>query len=343
MSKHNIHKRHSIHGGKEMKIVVIGKEGRFEKFSNPTEYAQQEFVYAPIGSSDDDILKAGHDAQIIIVDAMGTVSEKLINNMPNLKMIHSEGVGYQGVNVEAARKNNIYVCNCKGMNAIAVAEHAIMLMLSMLRFLVVGDSAVRNGKQITAKEQHMASGDLKELSECTIGFVGYGDIAKETARLASVFGADLIYYKPSGEEESDNIARYMPLDELLAKSDIVSLHLPVKSDTIHIVNKDFFAKMKKGSILINTARGELVDSAELINAIQNGTLSGAGLDCIEGEPVLADNILLKAGKEVLDKIVFSPHIAGVTKNSFSRGYKMLWSNIHKIESDKKPDNIVWEK
>jgi lactate dehydrogenase-like 2-hydroxyacid dehydrogenase len=115
-----------------MKILVIGKEGRFEKFSNPTEYAGQEFVYAPIGASDEEILKIGSYAQIIIVDAMGAVTENIINHMPNLKLIHSEGVGYQGVNVEAARKNNIYVCNCKGMNAIAVAEHAIMLMLSTL-------------------------------------------------------------------------------------------------------------------------------------------------------------------------------------------------------------------
>jgi phosphoglycerate dehydrogenase-like enzyme len=101
--------------------------------------------------------------------------------------------------------------------------------------------------------------------------------------------------------------------------------------------------MKDGSILINTARGELVDSEALINAIRSGKLSGAGLDCIEGEPVQKDNPLLQAEKEVLDKIVFSPHIAGVTKISFVRGYKMIWSNIHKIERGEEPDNIVWRK
>jgi phosphoglycerate dehydrogenase-like enzyme len=325
-----------------MKILVIGKEGRFEKFSNPDEYSQQDFVYAPIGSSDEEILKVGRDAQIIIVDAMGKVSENVINQMSELKMIHSEGVGYQGVNVEAAKNNNIYVCNCKGMNAIAVAEHAIMLMLSTLRFLVSGDSAVRKGEQITTKEKHMVSGDLKELSECTIGFVGYGDIAKETARLANAFGANLIYYKPSGVDKNESLAQYKPLEELLAESDIVSLHLPVNASTIHTVNNDFFAKMKKGSILINTARGELVDSEALINAIKSGILSGAGLDCIDGEPVQKDNILINADKEVLDKIIFSPHIAGVTKLSFMRGYKMIWSNIHRIEKGEKPDNIVWK-
>jgi lactate dehydrogenase-like 2-hydroxyacid dehydrogenase len=189
----------------------------------------------------------------------------------------------------------------------------------------------------------MVSGDLKELSECTIGFVGYGDIARETARLANAFGANMLYYKPSGEDTSEKLAKYMPLDELLSESDIVSLHLPVNSNTFHTVNREFLSKMKKGSILINTARGELVDSAALITAIRNGNLSGAGLDCIEGEPVQKDNPLLCADKEVLDKIIFSPHIAGVTKISFIRGYKMIWSNIHKIEKGEEPDNIVWKK
>jgi phosphoglycerate dehydrogenase-like enzyme len=326
-----------------VKILVIGKEGRFEKFSNPTEYAGQEFVYAPIGYSDEEILKIGSDAQIVIVDAMGTVSENVINHMPDLKMIHSEGVGFQGVNVAAARKNNIYVCNCKGMNAIAVAEHAIMLMLGTLRFLVDGDNAVRIGEQISTKEKHMVSGDLKELSECTIGFVGYGDIARETARLANAFGANLVYYKPSGEDANEKIAKYMPIDKLLSVSDIVSLHLPVNVDTVHTVDNVFLSKMKKGSILINTARGELVDSDALIYAIRSGNISGAGLDCVEGEPVKKDNPILQAEKEVLDKIIFSPHIAGVTKNSFVRGYKMIWSNIHKIENGETPDNIVWRK
>jgi phosphoglycerate dehydrogenase-like enzyme len=100
--------------------------------------------------------------------------------------------------------------------------------------------------------------------------------------------------------------------------------------------------MKKGSILINTARGELVDSKALINAIRSGRISGAGLDCIAGEPVQKDNPILIAEKDILDKIIFSPHIAGVTAASFERGYKMLWSNLHRVERGEKPENIVWE-
>jgi lactate dehydrogenase-like 2-hydroxyacid dehydrogenase len=284
----------------------------------------------------------GKDAEIIISDAVGIVSENVINHIPFLKLIHSEGVGFQGVDVEAAREKNIAVCNCRGMNAKAVAEHTIMLMLSVLRFMVTGDKAVRNGEQLLTKENHMVSGDLKELSECTIGFVGFGNIAKETARLSKAFGADLVYFKPSGEEKEQGFARYMPMDELLAVCDIVSLHLPVKPETRNMVNDGFFSKMKKGAVLINTARGELVDSKALIHAIRSGRISGAGLDCIAGEPVQKDNPIFMAEEDILDKIIFSPHIAGVTAASFQRGYKTLWSNIHRVEKGEKPENIVWE-
>jgi phosphoglycerate dehydrogenase-like enzyme len=322
--------------------LVIGNKDRFEKYSDFAEFTEHNIVYVPIGASDDTILSVGKDAEIIILDAMGIVSENVINNMFSLKLIHSEGVGFQGVAVEAARRKNIYVCNCKGMNAMAVAEHTIMLMLSVLRFMVNGDKAVRSGEQLLTKEKHMVSGDLKELSECTIGFIGFGNIAKETARLSVAFGANTVYFKPSGEEKNCVLASYMPMDKLLSVCDIVSLHLPVKPETKNIVNDEFFSKMKKGAILINTARGELVDSKALINAIRSGIISGAGLDCIAGEPVQKDNPLLIAEKNILDKIIFSPHIAGVTEASFKRGYKILRSNIHRVERGEKPQNIVWE-
>jgi phosphoglycerate dehydrogenase-like enzyme len=326
-----------------MKILVIGNRDRYEKFSDAKEFVNRNIVYIPIGSSEDEIIRAGQGAEVIVVDAMGTVTENVIDHMSGLKLIHSEGVGYQGIDVEAARRKNIYVCNCKGANAVAVAEHTILLMLSVLRFMVTGDRAVRNGEQLATKENHMFSGDLKELSECTIGFIGFGDIAKETARLAKAFGANLVYFKPSGESKNQAIAKYMPLDELLAVSDIVSLHLPVTPETRNMADDGFFLKMKDGAILINTARGELVDSQALVNAIRSGKICGAGLDCVAGEPVQKDNPIFAAEQAVLDKIIFSPHIAGVTAAALKRGYKMLWANVRRIENGERPENIVWER
>lgn len=326
-----------------MKILVIGKEGRLQNNSDPKEYARHEFVYVPMGTSDEEILAAGRDFEIIIVDAMGRVTANLIDNLPKLKMIHSEGVGYQGVDVAAAKNRHVYVCNCKGMNAMAVAEQAILLMLGLLRGAVTGDRAVREGRQITVKENHMLSGDLKELADCTIGLIGFGDIAKATARLANAFGARTVYYsssQASAEVESEYSAKYMPLDELLRVSDIVSLHLPVKPDTVNMANSAFFEKMKDGAYLVNTARGELVDSAALIAVIKGGKLSGAGLDCIAGEPISKDNVILSADEEVEEKIIYSCHVGGITASSFKRGYQMVWSDIIKVEAGDEPEHIV---
>lgn len=326
-----------------MKILVIGKEGRLQNNTDPEVYARHEFVYVPMGTDDKAILEAGSDAEVIIVDAMGKVSAQLINGMPSLKMIQSEGVGYQGVDVAAAKEKHVYVCNCKGMNATAVAEQAILLMLGLLRGVVTGDRAVREGRQIAVKENHMLTGDLKELADCTIGFVGFGDIAKAAARMADVFGAKTVYYKRSREPENvekEYNTTYMPLDELLAASDIVSLHLPVTPQTADMVNADFFAKMKDGAYLVNTARGELVDSAALVDAIRSGKLAGAGLDCVAGEPVAVDNVILKAEPYVEDKIIYSCHVGGITASSFKRGYQMLWSDIAKVEAGGEPEHVV---
>lgn len=326
-----------------MKILVIGKEGRLQKNADPAVYARHEFVYVPNGSEDDVILAAGKDAEVIIVDAMGKVSANVINHMPNLKMIHSEGVGFQGVDTIAASAKQVYVCNCKGMNATAVAEQAILLMLGLLRGVVTGDSAVREGRQIEVKENHMLTGDLKELSDCTIGFMGFGDIAKATAKMADVFGTKIVYYDifraPKELEKAYN-ATYMTINELLKVSDIVSLHLPVTPQTAGMVNADFFAKMKDGAYLVNTARGELVDSQALVEAIRSGRLAGAGLDCVAGEPVQADNVILQAEKAVEDRIIYSCHVGGITASSFKRGYQMVWSDIAKIEAGEKPEHIV---
>ena len=158
--------------------------------------------------------------------------------------------------------------------------------------------------------------------------------------MADIFGARNVYYCPSGAKRGIETASYLPLDELLAVSDIVSLHLPVTPETVNTANSEFFAKMKDGSYLVNTARGELVDSEALLSSIRSGKLAGAGLDCVAGEPVREDNVILQAEKEVEDKLIFSPHVGGITASSFKRGYKMLWENVARIEAGERPEHIV---
>lgn len=326
------------------KLLQIGEKGRIQKYtSDPKKYREYEIAYVPVGASDEDILTAGRNAEFLLVDAMGRVSADVIRQMPNLKVIHSEGVGYQGVDVKAATERNIYVCNCKAMNASAVAEQTILLMLGLLKDVVNGNTSVREGKQIQTKEAYMLAGNLKELGECTVGLIGFGDIAQATAKLLAVFGAEVLYYKrtPASEAlEQELHARYVPLDELLAKSDIVSLHLPVTDATRYMVNADFLKKMRPEAYLINTSRGELVDSSDLLWALENNVIAGAGLDTIDGEPVRKDNPLANASEKADRKLLLSCHIGGITGASFRRGYEMVWSDFEQVSRGEKPDHCV---
>lgn len=327
-----------------MKLLHIGKLGNVKHFSGKSELMESmEIIEMPAGLSEDEYLAVGKDAEFIVADAMAKVSGELIKGMLNLKMIHSEGVGYNFFDLEAAREKEIYVCNCKGMNAMAVAEQTILLMLSMLRNVTNCDQAVRNGHQIEKKEEYMKKGNLMELSDCKVGLIGFGDIAKCTAMILKSFNVETYYYSRTQSdkdvEEKYNV-KYLELDELLKNCNVFSIHLPVTNTTYEMVNDEFFSKIPEGSYLVNTARGELVDSMALVRALESGKLEMAALDTIAGEPVQLSNVLLNQEQKIMEKIIFSPHIGGITASSFKRGYSMIWSNIKKVIAGEKPDHIV---
>ncbi len=328
-----------------MKILHIGKKGNIERFTGNNPFAESvEIAEAVIGLGTEEYLKIAGDAEAIIVDAIGEVTGELIRNMPALKIIHSEGVAFNKIDIEAAKEKGVYVCNSQGMNASAVAEQALLLMTGMLRDVVGGDRCVREGQQIEVKQGYMARGDLFELRDLTVGLIGFGDIARETAKLLQAFGVErILYYKRTpltAEEEAGYGVSYSDLDDLLSESDLVSLHVPVTPSTTGIADDAFFNKMKNGSFFVNTARGELVDDQALIRALQSGKLRMAGLDTLDFEPVQKDHPLLQVSEEVGRKILFSPHIGGITASSFKRSYAMIWEDIEAVSIGKKPKRIV---
>lgn len=293
--------------------------------------------FYPLGASADEIGADG-DADVLVVDAMGSVEKELIDVLPSLKLIQSEGVGYQGVDLEAAANRCVAVCNNPGINDTAVAEQAIMLMLSCLKNARNLDQAVRIGRQIETKKEYF--GKLKELSECTVGLIGFGKIARKTAQFLKPFGARVLYSNRTRYEEleSEYSVSYADMDTLLGESDIVSLHLPANSRTAGIAYASFFNKMKSGACFINTARGELVDNNALVEALLNERLSMAGLDVIAPEPVMPDNPLLD--KRIEDKILFSPHIGGLSSATVSKLYQGVLKNIIRIQNSEEPINRV---
>lgn len=327
-----------------MKILAMSNKERWNKYiDDPVFLSQHEVTFVPFNSDEETVLKAGGDAEILLADAVAGVSGDIIRKMKNLKMIHSEGVGFNAIDVKTATELGIYVCNCRAMNASAVAEQAVLLMLGLLRSVVSCDKAVREGRQIGVKLAYMDAGSLKELADCRIGFVGLGAVGKATAKICNVMGAELVYYDKfllSEEQEAEYNIKHLSLDELIRTSDIVSLHVPVTDETKHMVNKEFLGKMKEGSYLINTARGDLTVAEDLLDALKNGPLAGAGLDCLEGEPVMIDNPMLKADAETAAKILYSPHIGGITASSFRRGYGMIREDIEALVRGEKPKYCV---
>ena len=328
-----------------MKVMHIGKKGNIGKYC-----AEGSFLFGlervdlyrntPVA----DCLKAGGDADCIIADAIAPITAELIENMPNLKLIHSEGVAYNLIDTEAADRCGVYVCNSQGMNARAVAEQTVLLMLGMLRDVRGGDMAVRNGKQIEKKEGYIMRGDLKELADCAVGLIGFGDIAKETSSLLKAFGVtDIYYYKRTpleGSLEKTLGVRFMPLDILLSESDIVSLHLPLNSETENMADVSFFGRMKDGSFFVNTSRGGLVDENALADALISGKLSMAALDTVKGEPVQPDHPLLHLPENASERILFSPHIGGVTASSLRRSYDMIQEDIRAVAEGRIPKRVV---
>ncbi len=327
----------------KLKTLIFSNKKRVEKYIKYCKVPKDmELIFMEQATSDDEVLAKAKDADFIFADAIKEVSKKLISNMPNLKLIHSEGVAFNKIDIETAKKLNVYVCNNRGANAGAVAEQTILLMLGLLRNVLDGDRKVRIGKQIETKERMMLEG-VVELADCTVGLIGFGAIAKETAKRLNSFGCKLYYYsrrKASDEIEKEYNVEYKNLDELASECDIISLHVPVTAETTNMIDEKFLAKMKKTAFLINTARGEIVDGEALKNALIKGELGGAGLDTLSPEPVKLDNPLLDIKEELKYKILFSPHIGGTTEGAFRRMHQGVWENISRVSAGEKPINVV---
>lgn len=326
-----------------MKILIVGSRDRYEKFL-PEKIRSGDFqlVFAPRGSTNEQLLELGADAQVLLADAISPVDRALMEAMPNLKMVHSEGVAFNAIDIDAARERGIFVCNNRGCNADAVAEQALMLMLMLLRRGVSGDRAVREGRQIQYKERAMSDG-ITELGDCTVGLIGLGDIAQSTARLLRAFGCNVYYYAPHRRAPTAEMAMsvsYLPLDKLIARCDIISLHCPVNDETRHMVNVHFLSQMKPSAYLVNTGRGDLVDNAALRAALVEGRIAGAGLDTIHPEPTPADHPLIDLPEQLRERVVYSPHLGGITTGSFQRAHQNMWNSVLSLTQGKRPNHIV---
>lgn len=243
------------------------------------------------------------------------VTAGIIDRTPGLRLIQKIGVGVNTIDLDAARAAGIAVCNMPGTNSRAVAEMTLLLMLSTLRRLPQSDALCRSGAWTPDSEMKES---FFEVAGKTVGLVGFGGVPQILAPILRAMGAEVIY---TAQSRKDVDYRYCTLPELLEKSDIVSLHIPLTAETDRLINASALARMKPGAALINTARGALVDEDALRDALASGHLSGAGLDVFAEEPVPAGNPLLG-----LPNVVVSPHLAWLTRETFERSIDIAARN-----------------
>jgi phosphoglycerate dehydrogenase-like enzyme len=260
------------------------------------------------------------DAEVLW-HALEPVTEAVIEASPRLRLIQKIGVGVNTIDLESARRHDVCVCNMPGTNSRAVAEAALALMLAALRRLPSFDAATRRGKGWDWDPR--LQDHLLELGGRCVGLVGYGSVPRILAPILRALGAEVIYHAPN--PKPDAVGEFCTLPELLARADVVSLHVPLEEETRHLIDAKALAAMKEGAVLVNTARGGLVDECALIEALETGRLRAAGLDTFAQEPTPADNPLLR-----LDNVVVMPHLAWLTVDTLERSVGVAVENCRRL-------------
>jgi len=257
----------------------------------------------------------------IILAGWAAVTAPMLAHARKLRFIEKWGIGVDRIDVEAARRRGIPLAITAGSNAGPVAELAIGLMLGVYRRLAQVDAAMRRGVWLKAEMREIGY----QIAGKTVGLVGFGNIGRKVAQRLRGFECRVTYFDARRADEATETAlgaSYVPLERLLAESDIVSLHAPFTPQTGRMIDAAAIGKMKRGAVLINTARGELVDERALYDALVAGKLRGAGLDAFDPEPPSPDNPLLK-----LDQVIATPHTGGAVFDNVENVARHAIGNI----------------
>jgi len=266
-----------------------------------------------------------HDADYVFI-AGSRLSRYLIEHAPQLKMIQKWGIGVDKIDVQAAQEQGIPVYITSGANAQQVAEHTVMLMLATLRKLTFAQQAMRAQQWVNAELRTTCM----QLTGKTVGLYGFGNIAQQVAKQLMGFDVDLIYHsrqRAPVELERQLRARCVDVPTLFAQSDVLSSHAPFNTETFEVINRHSLAQMKPTAVLINTARGELINDADLVEALKNEQLFGAGIDVFIQEPPPVDHPFF-----ALDNVVMTPHSAASVKEVVDRVIEHGFRNIRLFDA-----------
>jgi phosphoglycerate dehydrogenase-like enzyme len=265
----------------------------------------------------------------VIWHVLRPISGDDLQKAKRCKLVHKMGAGVNTIDVAAATRLGVAVANMPGANAASVAEGTVLLMLAALRRLPALDRATREGKGWPSDPS--LGETVRDIGGCTVGLVGYGNIAKTVETIVTAMGARVLH--TSTRDDGD--PGWRPLRELLAKSDIVSLHLPLTEKTAGMLDREALATMKTDAVLVNTSRGGVVDEDALVDALRTGELAAAGLDVFAVEPIPADNPLLD-----LDNVVLTPHVTWYTVDTMRRYLEYAVDNCRRLAKGRQLANVV---
>lgn len=313
-----------------MKIVQLENLGaskeQLENLKKEFEQNGHEFTYYTERKEDEKtLIERSKDADIILVSNI-ILSENFIKSCPNLKLISVAFTGIDHIAIDICNERKITVCNAAGFSTISVAEMTLGMIISLYRKIVWADKQTRN---LGGRDGFLGT----ELFGKKVGIIGTGDIGLYTAKLLQAFGCEIVAYSRT-KKEIPNI-KYISLDELLKTSDIVSLHIPYTKETHELINETAISKMKSSAVLINTARGKVINSQALANALKEEKIAGAATDIYEIEPPLPENHPLFSAPNLL----MLPHIAYASNESFEKRINIVVQNIYKWLKNE-PQNVM---
>ena len=281
---------------------------------------------------EDKLIEITRDADAVLVE-MAHITRRVIEHMTRCRLISRHGVGYDTLDVDAATDAGIMVCNVTDYSTSEVADHAMSMLLALARSLFAADREVRSG----GWDVFAACGKNKRIDGQTLGIVGLGKIGQAVAKRGAAFGLNLVGFDPYVTPDAMSAlgVKKMELDELLAVSDLVSLHVPLSATTHHLINAERIAVMKPNAFLVNTSRGGLVDLAALTVALQEGRIAGAGLDVFEKEPPARDDPLLN-----LPNVILSPHAGFYSEGSLVDLHTRQAKQVAAVLAGKRPENLL---
>lgn len=318
-----------------MKIVVLDRMSVGEDVSVDAffQYGQAEFF----NNTPDELVAERVREADIIVSNKSPMNESTLKEADKVRLICQFATGYDNVDVEYCKKRGIRVVNVQDYSTVSVAQHTIGMALSLLENLSYYDAYVKNGSYSSQKRFSHFGHPFYELDGKTWGIVGMGNIGRKVAGTAQALGCHVVYYSTSGKEREEDYNR-VSFEELLAKSHILSLHCPLNEKTRYLMNRSAFEKMREDAILINVARGAIVQEEDLAKALEQGEIRGAALDVFGREPIPKDHPLLHVSCP--EKLLLTPHMAWASTEARKRCVSETCKNIEAFLNGKERNVIV---